>query len=194
MNHVALQRALTDPGPRLLPDVVSDLLGKLDAPARLAAHLRAVHDVAWQLADWMESRYPAVSFDRTLVLFGAATHDIGKIIHPHELSKPGSAHECAGYELLMAQGFDESAARFARTHACWTEPGIEVNDLIVSLADKIWKGKRVPDLEQLLVERLAAGGQQQCWEIFSVLDDELDRIAAAADERLAFQASNGVSA
>ncbi|MFD3596000.1 HD domain-containing protein [Nocardia sp. NPDC058640] len=177
----------------MLPDAVTVLLGKLDAPARLAAHLRAVHDVAWQLADWMELRYPAVTFDRALVLFGAATHDIGKVIHRDELSKPGSHHESAGYELLLAQGFDERAARFARTHACWTESDIVLDDLIVSLADKIWKGKRVPDLEQLLVERLVTADCQQAWEIFLVLDDELDRIAADADQRLAFQANYGTS-
>ena len=42
----ALHRALTDPGLRPLPERVSLLLRELDAPPRLAAHLRAVHDVA----------------------------------------------------------------------------------------------------------------------------------------------------
>jgi hypothetical protein len=56
---------------------------------------------------------------------------------------------------------------------------------VVSLADKIWKAKRVPDLEQLVVARLDG----EPWEAFMALDDELDRIAATADHRLAFQSS-----
>jgi hypothetical protein len=159
----------------------------LAAPPRLAAHLRAVHDVAWELADWLDQAYPAIAFDREAVLFGAATHDIGKILHPAELSGPGSKHEPAGYELLLAQGVADELARFARTHASWGEPDIGLNDLLVSLADKIWKAKRVPDLEQLVVDRLATS--QPPWEVFMALDDVLDRIAATADHRLAFQSS-----
>jgi hypothetical protein len=100
-----LLRALTDPGEpplRPLPDQVARLLRDLDAPPRLAAHLRAVHDVAHQLVDWTARRHPAPRFDRDAVLFGAATHDVGKAVHPAELSGPGSAHEEAGRELLLA--------------------------------------------------------------------------------------------
>ncbi|WP_242545885.1 hypothetical protein [Amycolatopsis sp. MtRt-6] len=52
-------------------------------------------------------------------------------------------------------------------------------------ADKVWKGKRVPELEQRVAERL--GGPP--WETFLALDDELERIASGADARLAFQAA-----
>jgi hypothetical protein len=47
-----LLRALHDTGDpplRPLPDRVAQLLWNLGAPPRLAAHLRAVHDVAYQL-------------------------------------------------------------------------------------------------------------------------------------------------
>jgi hypothetical protein len=57
----------------------------------------------------------------------------------------------------------------------------------VSLADKVWKAKRVPDLEQLVVDRLAAASDQPAWQAFLDLDDELTRLADGADERLAFQ-------
>jgi hypothetical protein len=30
----------------------------LDAPPRLAAHLRLVHDVAYELVEWLAVRYP----------------------------------------------------------------------------------------------------------------------------------------
>ncbi|TDP31408.1 HD domain-containing protein [Nocardia ignorata] len=197
MSSVLLQRALTDSGYaglRSLPERVEVLLGSLEAPPRLGAHLRAVHEVAWQLADWVGQFHRDVRFDRDVMLFGAATHDIGKVVHPEELSGPGSAHEQAGYELLLAQGFHEESARFARTHSSWTGPDVGVEDLLVSLADKVWKAKRVPELEQLVVQHLAVVGGEQSWQVFITLDDELDRIAADADRRLAFQASYPVSA
>lgn len=194
VNRVLLQRALTDPGLRALPAQVEGLLRDLAAPPRLGAHLRAVHEVAWELVDWVEIRYRGLWFDREAVLFGAATHDIGKILHPEELSGPGSAHELAGFELLAAHGFDEKSARFARTHSSWTAAEVETEDLLVSLADKIWKAKRVPELEELIVQRLATAEGQPSWQVFMALDDELDRIAAHADHRLAFQGGYPVRA
>ncbi|MFE0019397.1 HD domain-containing protein [Amycolatopsis sp. NPDC059021] len=133
-------------------------------------------------------------FDREVVEFGAAIHDIGKVEHPGELSGPGSAHEHAGYRLLRSYGVEEKLARFARTHASWTAAETGVEDLLVSLADKVWKGKRVPDLEHLITGHLAAASGQQPWEAFMALDDVLEQIAADADARLAFQASCPVAA
>ena len=92
----------------------------LDAPPRLAAYLRAVHDVTHQLLDWMAREHPSIRLDRDAALFGAATHDIGKTAHPAELSGPGSSHEAAGRELLPAHGIAPEPARFAATHATWT--------------------------------------------------------------------------
>jgi hypothetical protein len=182
LDSVLLRRALTESDLRPLPARAEELLVSLDAPPRLAAHLRAVHDVAWQLADWFTDRLP---LDRAAVLFGAATHDIGKIVHVEELSGPGHRHEPAGRDLLLAHGVEPELARFAASHASWTAPDITTEELVVSLADKIWKAKRVPDLEQLIVARLDG----QPWEAFMVLDDELSRIAADSDRRLAFQSS-----
>ncbi len=99
VSSVVLRRALTDRGGldlRRLPERVEVLLESLDAPPRLGAHLRAVHDVACELVDWVATNYGGVEVDRVAVLFGAATHDIGKVVHPEELSGPGSAHEQDG--------------------------------------------------------------------------------------------------
>lgn len=195
MISAALRRALTEPGDpvlRPLPDQVVAMLETLHAPPRLAAHLRAVHDVAAQLTDAVAHRFPQLPVDRSAVLFGAATHDIGKVRHPEELSGPGSAHEPAGYDLLLRQGVVPSLARFARTHASWHRDDVGVDDLLVSVADKVWKGKRVTDLEDLLVDRLAEATGRERWSAFLDLDDVLDRIAADADSRLAFQATHPV--
>ncbi|GAA4619371.1 HD domain-containing protein [Actinoallomurus liliacearum] len=189
MATTALQHALTEPGPDLrpLPPRAEALLRDLNAPPRLAAHLRAVHDVAHQILDWLDHDHGNVAADREAVLFGAATHDIGKTIHVDELSGPGSAHEKAGHHLLLAHGVEERLARFARTHAAWTEPGITLEDLLVGLADKVWKAKRVPDLEQRVVDHLAEASGQEAWQAFLDLDDLLTGIAVDADRRLAFQ-------
>lgn len=187
-----LRNALSEPGQsrlRPLPGEVAQLLEDLDAPPRLAAHLRAVHDVAWQIADWLARQYPALRFDREAVLFGAATHDIGKTVHSAELSGPGSEHEEAGRQLLLAHGVNPGLARFAATHAAWTRPGIQIEDLLVSVADKVWKNKRVPDLEDLVVARLAEASGRSAWEEFLAFDDLLTSIGEDADGRLAFQAA-----
>ena len=197
MTTTRLVKALkssTSPSMRPLPDRVVDLLRSLDCPPRLAAHLRLVHDVAWQLADWVERRHPDLEFDRAAMLFGAATHDIGKVVHVAELSGPGSTHETAGRDLLLRHGFAGALARFAATHASWTQPGITVEDLLVSLADKVWKNKRLPELEDLVVARLAEATGRPRWEEFAALDELLTHIGDEADQRLAFQTSHPLRA
>lgn len=186
-----LRHALHEPADDLrpLPAPAAELLTALNAPPRLGAHLRAVHDVAVQLLDWLDARHPGLPVDRHAVQFGAATHDIGKVMHPDELSGPGSKHEPAGYQLLLDHGVPAALARFARFHANWTRPETTAEDLLVSLADKVWKARRVTDLEHRLLDRLTAASGEEPWQAFLTLDDELTRIAAGADRRLAYQAS-----
>ncbi|MCZ4101214.1 HD domain-containing protein [Streptomyces sp. So13.3] len=192
-----LSRALhdsADPPLRPLPPPVADLLLSLNAPPRLAAHLRAVHDVAGQLVEWVVHRCPGLALDREAVLFGAATHDIGKTVHIAELSGPGSSHEEAGRELLLAHGFVPERARFAGTHAAWSDPDITLEDLLVSAADKVWKNKRVPDLEDLIISRLVRATGSPRWDEYLALEGLLEDIGNGADGRFAFQASFPVHA
>ncbi|MFD3998177.1 HD domain-containing protein [Streptomyces sp. NPDC058548] len=192
----SLLRALhapTDPPLQPLPPPVAELLRSLGAPPRLAAHLRAVHDAAVHLVDWLERHCPGLDVNRAAVLFGAATHDIGKTVHVAELSGPGSAHEEAGRELLLAHGFSPALARFAGTHASWTAPDVMLEDLLVSTADKVWKNKRVPELEDLVLTRLTQASGRERWEEYLALDDVLGGIGDGADQRLAFQAAFPVS-
>ncbi|MFJ6795198.1 HD domain-containing protein [Streptomyces sp. NPDC091268] len=194
-SNEALCRALRDPGDppvRPLPREVAELLLTLTAPPRLAAHLRLVHDVAYDLADWLSGHCPELPFDRGAVLFGAATHDVGKAVHTGELTGPGSAHEPAGRDLLVAHGFGAERARFAATHASWAQARVSLEELLVSTADKVWKGKRVPELEDLLIGRIAGAGGVERWEAYLALDELLGRIAEGAQGRLAFQAAHPV--
>ena len=103
MASSALRQALADPAVRPLPSVAAELLEALDAPPRLAAHLRAVHHVAHQVTERLAPY--GLAADRTAVLFGAATHDIGKVRHIEELTGPGHAHEPAGQKILLRYGF-----------------------------------------------------------------------------------------
>lgn len=184
----------SDPPLRPLPPSVAQLLAELAAPPRLVAHLRAVHEVAAQLVEWAGGHCPELAVDREAVLFGAATHDIGKVLHPEELSGPGARHEEAGRELLLARGVPAALARFAGGHATWDAPGAGVEDLLVSLADKVWKNKRVPGLEDLVVAELARAGGRPVWEEFLALDTFLTGVGEDADRRLAWQAAHPVGA
>jgi hypothetical protein len=67
---------------------VAALLAAVAAPPRLVANLRLVHDTALLLLDGLAHAFPTLTFDRAAVLFGAATHDIGKSVHISELSAP----------------------------------------------------------------------------------------------------------
>lgn len=115
------------------------------------------------------------------MLFGAATHDIGKTAHVAELSGPGSAHEEAGRRLLLARGVDAELARFAGTHATWADADNRIEDLLVSVADKIWKNKRVPELEDMVVRQLAEASGRTAWEEFLAFDDLLTTVGEGAD-------------
>jgi hypothetical protein len=118
-----------------MPPEAVTLLHHLHAPPRLVAHLRLVHDVATQLVAGLQQTYPTLALQSAEVLFGAATHDSGKIVHPEELSQPGHQHEAAGELLLLQHGVPPHLARFARTHAAWHHPDTSLEDLLVALAD-----------------------------------------------------------
>ncbi len=184
-----LYQVALDPSPHLelrtLPETVVELLDKADAPLRLVAHLRAVHEVACELVASFHASWPSVVFKADEVRFGAATHDIGKARHRNELDGPGSMHEEAGQRFLLETGVSPQLAPFAAQHAKWDAADIECQ--LVELADKAWKGKRQKDLEDLLIDEISRCSRQERWEAFMQLDDLLVRITAASDARLAFQ-------
>jgi hypothetical protein len=190
MSGELLDRALRESALRPLPATAAELLQAVGAPARLGAHLRAVHDVAVQLLDWLGEAAPRLArgVDRNAVVFGAATHDIGKAQFPGELSGPGAQHEAAGEALLLSYGVPGDLAKFAALHARWDRPDAAVEELLVTLADKVWKGRRESGLEERIAELIGAAEGRPAWEAFMALDDVLTRIAGGADERLAFQA------
>lgn len=172
-----------------LPDQALEICKSVHAPPRLIAHLVLVHDVACTLIGELERRFPEVNVRAGDVLFGAATHDIGKAICSEELVGPGESHTKKGFDVLKTFEIPEQRARFAVTHRNWREESdVRIEDLLVALADKCWKGKRVPELEAKLVDEIVRVTGKDRWDVFLALDDIIERIAADADERLAWQA------
>jgi hypothetical protein len=104
---------------------------------------------------------------------------VGKVEFPAELSGPGRRHEFAGRRLLLRYGVPSHLARFAASHGSWTDPELGLDDLLVSLADQLGKGRRDQALEELV----------RTWTGRAGLDDVLTRLAAGADERVAFERS-----
>lgn len=177
--------------PRPLPSLARQLCQKLEAPARLIAHLTLVHDAAVEVVNGLQQQFQTLSFDSEAVLFGAASHDLGKVLHPDELTGPGNLHETDGPKLLEENNVSLELARFARTHGAWSRESFPLPDLIVALADCVWKGQRLEALEAQVVSRIAEQTGTQEWEVFDRLDGLLDEIARRGDERLAWQAQNG---
>jgi HD domain len=165
-----------------LPELAKRLCVELKAPPRLVAHLTLVHDAACELVQGLEDRFPGFHFDHGAVLFGASSHDLGKILHPAELSGPGHRHEDDGPTLLEPHGVPPHLTRIARTHATWDREPVEIEDLLVALADKVWKGQRNEILEGVIVDRIASATGITKWEVFSRIDEILASIAEKGGE------------
>lgn len=173
---------------RELPSDVIQLLSSLNAPPRLVAHLTLVHDVAVQLTEQIRSRWRDLQFDENAVWFGAASHDIGKVLHPAELIGPGKCHEQDGPALLVRNGFPPELSIFARSHGTWqSESGLTIEECLVALADNCWKGARNEALETRLSSMMANAFGIQTWEAFLVVDEMAAKIAEDGDKRLAWQ-------
>ena len=173
--------------PRPLPLLVPHLLGMLDTPPRLIAHLAVVHDAAVEIVEGLASQFPKLKLDTDAVLFGASTHDLGKIIHPTELTGPGNEHEVDGPGILELHSVPPQLARFARTHGAWSSSSLPLEDLVVALADTVWKGQRIDDLETQVVERIAGQTSIETWQAYAELDSLLQDVASKGHARLAWQ-------
>lgn len=177
-----------------LPDDVLEICHSVKATPRLVAHLVLVHDVANKLVRSLHKAFPELEFNSEAVLFGASTHDIGKSLFPEEVFGPGNQHELHVGEILKKFGISEENARFTYTHANWqTDSRVQLEDLIVALADNCWKGKRLAALEEKAVQMISRNSGKETWEVFSILDEILQELAADADRRLAWQAGFPVS-
>jgi len=115
---------------------------------------------------------------------GVALHDSGKILHPQELRAKGNNHESDGESLLIANGVNPNLARCCRSHGQWQTMECSLEELLVALADTVWKGKRNPQLEDLVIKRLAKQCNKDYWEFFVEMDSYFETIASDGDSRL----------
>lgn len=174
--------------PPTIPGTIVDALGWLrqsHAPERLLRHAELVATVADELS--REVRHLGSRVNHHEVVVGAALHDIGKIVHPAELTGPGIEHESAGEQLLLSRGVPADLARFCRTHGLPAADMPAIEDVIVALADKLWRGARRQELEAALVDRVAAATGDDRWAKFDALDAVFERIANQGERRLADQ-------
>lgn len=170
-----------------LPKDVIEILIELNAPERLKKHLVIVHSTAHKLIRLLKNEWEIIIFEEELVLFGAAIHDIGKTIVIKELYEKGKKHEIVGKEVLSNLGFSERKSRFAYTHGNWEQENLTLEDLLVSLADKIWKGKRLEKLEEKITTIIAANVGLDYWDVYVQFDKILEKLSYGADNRLLWQ-------
>ncbi|MFK7877234.1 MAG: HD domain-containing protein, partial [Paracoccaceae bacterium] len=97
-----------------------------------------------------------VQYDKRFVQVGIALHDAGKIVHPNELEKGGNLHEAAGEKLLLEHGVDAEIAQCCRSHSQYASMSASFEELIIALADTLWKGSRKADLELRIIDGVAA--------------------------------------
>lgn len=159
------------------------LLTELGAPARLLRHVELVGEAADALLEELSDL--GVELNTDLVRAGVVLHDVGKIIHPSELDAPGANHEPDGEALLLSRGVTPKLARICQTHARWDAMEVELEDLVVALADKLWKGVRKRPLEERVVQGVALRLGRDRWEVYIALDEKFEQVAAEGDDRLA---------
>jgi HD domain len=158
------------------------LLQTLGASPQLIRHVKLVGEAAEVLVTKL--RQLEVPFDQRFVRLGVAFHDAGKILHPEELVAKGTKHEAAGEQLLIANGVEPILARCCRSHGQWQTMDCCFEELLVALADSLWKGKRINQLENTVIQRVAALCQKDYWTLFVEMDSCFEAIAAEGDLRL----------
>jgi len=158
------------------------LLRRLGAPPRLVKHHELVVEAANEIVGAITLE-TGLAVDRCRVLLGAALHDCGKIRHPDEMRGPGHEHERTGEKMLLEQGVPAEVARACRFHCDWASSE-DFEDLLVALADKLWKGFRDEKLEMRVVDAVAAKISTPAWEVFARLDPLFERVASDGPTRL----------
>jgi len=159
-----------------------EVLRALGAPSALIRHAELVHEAATFVVDGLVRE--GIEFDASFVLAGAILHDAGKVAHPDELTAPGRQHELAGPTLLEARGTPARLARVAVSHARWRVMDCSLEELLVALSDKLWRGTREDELEREVVRRAAKRTGRSEWEAFIKLDAVFEEAAAAGPSRL----------
>lgn len=166
------------------PEDVYNFLESQQAPERLIKHHQLVVEAAKEIASGLKKSFPDLNCNYRQVLVGSAIHDAGKIFFPHEISGSGNSHELAGEKHLLKLGIPPHIARFCRTHAHWQDSNNTLEDLLVALADTLWKGCRNGNLENLIISKISSSVSQDFWDVFIVADSLFEKISDCGVNRL----------
>lgn len=158
------------------------LLREVGVPARLYRHVELVGEAADLLLLGFQKL--GIVLNEDYVRVGVALHDIGKSIHQDELSASGKQHEAEGERMLLARGVSPEVARVCRSHGQWRTEAQTTEELVIALADKLWKGARVAELEELVIDRLAVLNEKDRWDYFTELDSLFEEVASTSESRL----------
>jgi predicted hydrolase (HD superfamily) len=159
------------------------LLRSLGAPDHLLRHVDLVGEAADQILAELQAN--SIKVNEQFIQIGVALHDVGKIEHPSEMTAPGNNHEPTGEQMLLAAGASPEIARVSMSHARWSQMPVSLEELIVALADKLWKGVRVPELESMVITECASRSKRDYWQLFVGLDSSFEQIADHGSDRLA---------
>ena len=151
-------------------------------PSRLILHHEIVSNVAKTLAE--EINLLGVQVEVAKAELMAAIHDIGKTLVPEELSEKGSKHEALGVRVAEKLGLDPSTSKICTSHGSTTPEGLSKEEIVVRLADKLWKGKRDAEFERKVAEVFSQELKEAAWKTFLKLDLIFENIAARAADRL----------
>jgi hypothetical protein len=171
-------------------EAFESLLQTLNPPQKLLNHIALVNEAAQLLvAKYLEL---GLLVDQTFIHLGVMIHDIGKVQYPQELLAPGQSHETNSERLMLSLGVDPALARCCVSHAQWRRWDCSLEELTVALADKLWRGKRVPELEQVVIneisKQLCKQSDQQPnwdqWHLFVEMDSAFEAIADGGNDRL----------
>ena len=166
------------------PEDIYCFLRSQQAPERLLKHHQLVVEAAKEIIVGLKNNFPDLDCNYQQVLLGSAIHDAGKIIFTEEICAGGNNHELAGEKLLIELGIPANIARFCRTHACWNDSGNTLEDLLVALADTLWKGCRNEQLEQIAIAKISSSIQKDFWDIFILADSLFEEISDRGTDRL----------
>lgn len=176
-----------------LPDQVQRLLTSAKAPPRLIAHLTLVHDAALELTAKLKAEFPELQFDRQTVLFGAATHDIGKLRFLNELTGPGSMHEEGGAAILAEAGVPDSLSRFARTHSAWSSARSDDRGSVGYLVGQDLERQAARGSRADAIQPHEPRTRKARVEVFASMDAILSDLAADGVRKLVWQSSFPIS-
>jgi len=163
-------------------EAAMQLLDDVGAPLRLRRHAELVGEAA----DALLSAFQRLNLqlDVDFVRVGVVLHDVGKTIHISELESSGHSHESAGELMLLERRVSPEVARVCRSHAQLTDVAQTFEELVIALADKLWKGARVTELENRVIDSVAVSLGVDRWQVFTELDGAFEEVAATADSRL----------